>query len=178
MSNQGYCSTHKETPTRLRCSNCNEYICPKCAIESAVGYRCPDCGKRNISHIEKISDKDYIRAFMSALLVGSVVGFIWQFFNNFGMFISLAVAYICGFCIARSITKIIGYKIGRKVQILAGVITLISLVLNPISILLNLSAGYGLFHLLILFTFTYLGDIIGLLAVIIAIWASIRHFKF
>ena len=38
------CARHTGTPTRLSCSACETPICPDCAIESAVGYKCPDCG--------------------------------------------------------------------------------------------------------------------------------------
>jgi hypothetical protein len=38
------CARHSGTPTRLSCSACETAICPDCAIESAVGYKCPDCG--------------------------------------------------------------------------------------------------------------------------------------
>ncbi len=41
---QPTCARHPDVPTRVSCSSCDTPICPDCAIESAVGYKCPDCG--------------------------------------------------------------------------------------------------------------------------------------
>ncbi len=40
------CAAHPSTPTRLRCSSCETPICPECAREAAVGYKCPDCARQ------------------------------------------------------------------------------------------------------------------------------------
>jgi hypothetical protein len=32
--------------TRLSCSACGDTICPNCAREAAVGYKCPDCARQ------------------------------------------------------------------------------------------------------------------------------------
>jgi hypothetical protein len=40
-----FCPRHIGEQTSLRCSRCETLICPKCAILTSVGYRCPDCGK-------------------------------------------------------------------------------------------------------------------------------------
>lgn len=37
------CPRHPDVETRLRCSACDTLICPDCASEAAVGYKCPDC---------------------------------------------------------------------------------------------------------------------------------------
>lgn len=41
-----YCVNHPKVATYLRCSRCGAPICPKCAVRTEVGYRCPDCTKR------------------------------------------------------------------------------------------------------------------------------------
>lgn len=38
------CARHPDVPTRVSCSACGTPICPDCSVESAVGYKCPDCG--------------------------------------------------------------------------------------------------------------------------------------
>lgn len=40
------CPRHPDTPTRLRCSACDEYICPSCWREAVIGYHCPDCADK------------------------------------------------------------------------------------------------------------------------------------
>jgi hypothetical protein len=37
------CPRHPDVETRLRCSSCDDLICPRCGVEAAVGYRCPEC---------------------------------------------------------------------------------------------------------------------------------------
>ena len=39
------CSQHPSVQTRLRCSSCETPICPACAREAAVGYKCPPCAR-------------------------------------------------------------------------------------------------------------------------------------
>ena len=37
------CKRHPNVETLLRCNQCNEPICLKCAVRTPVGYRCQDC---------------------------------------------------------------------------------------------------------------------------------------
>lgn len=39
------CYRHPKVETTLRCSRCEKYICPDCAVLTPVGYRCRECGK-------------------------------------------------------------------------------------------------------------------------------------
>lgn len=39
------CVNHPDAETYLRCNKCNQPICPKCAVQTAVGYRCRNCIK-------------------------------------------------------------------------------------------------------------------------------------
>ncbi|MGD1995920.1 MAG: hypothetical protein PVH62_04010 [Anaerolineae bacterium] len=46
MSESLYCVNHPKVETYLRCNRCGVPICPKCAVRTEVGYRCPACTKR------------------------------------------------------------------------------------------------------------------------------------
>jgi hypothetical protein len=43
MSEPLYCVNHPKVETYLRCNKCGQPICPKCAVQTPVGYRCRDC---------------------------------------------------------------------------------------------------------------------------------------
>jgi hypothetical protein len=39
------CARHPNTETVLRCGRCETPICPRCAIQTPVGARCPTCAR-------------------------------------------------------------------------------------------------------------------------------------
>ena len=39
------CARHPSTETVLRCGKCETPICPRCAIQTPVGARCPTCAR-------------------------------------------------------------------------------------------------------------------------------------
>ena len=43
MTEPMYCVNHPDVETYLRCNKCGQPICPKCAVQTPVGYRCRDC---------------------------------------------------------------------------------------------------------------------------------------
>lgn len=43
MSEPLYCVNHPKVETYLRCNKCGQPICPRCAVQTPVGYRCRDC---------------------------------------------------------------------------------------------------------------------------------------
>ena len=178
MSEEKKCYIH-QTPTRLSCSSCGKPVCPKCMINSAVGYKCKECVERTLIHIEKITIKQYILGALVGLIVGTILGYAWAYLIKFGFFITLLVAYVVGFGISKAISKVIGNKIGIKIQIVAAVIVIISMVYNPINL-----ANMGILNGAPIISTIVYSSIWGvvcpkkLIAIGIAIWAAVRHFKF
>ena len=43
MTEPLYCVNHPNRETYLRCNKCGRPICPQCAVQTPVGYRCRDC---------------------------------------------------------------------------------------------------------------------------------------
>jgi len=176
MSEERNCYIHN-VPTRLSCSSCGKAICTKCMVPAAVGYKCKDCGHRNITHIEKITLPQYGLAFVVGAAVATLTGFIWNYLSVYGFIISAVVAYAVGFTISKSISKVIGNKIGFKIQLLTAILTILALVYNPVLMYLYISGGNPIISSLINFTVFKLNCIKNLISVAIALWASIRHFK-
>lgn len=179
MPQEKYCYFHKETPTGLSCVSCGKSICPECMKEAAVGFKCPNCAQVNKTHIEHITTKNYITGTFTGLVIGTGVGYIWHQLSIYGALISLAIAYAVGFCISKAISASIGNKIGLKIQVMTGLITVISLIYNPIIIIAYLSSGIfpSVFSVIFAMSLWCSSCIIKLLAVIIAVWAAVRHFK-
>jgi hypothetical protein len=77
MSEPLYCVNHPQVETYLRCNKCGRPICPKCAVQTPVGYRCRDC----ISSQQKVfytdfSSVHYVIAAAVALPLALVAGWV------------------------------------------------------------------------------------------------------
>ncbi len=178
MSENMFCKIHKDTPTRLSCVTCGCLICPKCAVSATVGYKCPDCGKPEKTHVEIVSKKSFTLAIIAASLVGSFVGYFQMKFAAFGPFIAWAMAYFTGFIVARCITKVTGFKLNNSLPALAGTITFVSLACNPIiAMKLQQHAGTLSFSMISLI-FLNLRNVISIISIVIGVWASVRHIRF
>ena len=77
MSDPLYCVNHPKVETYLRCNKCGQPICPRCAVQTPVGYRCRDC----INTQQKVFYGDfrpvhYLVAAVVALPLALVAGWI------------------------------------------------------------------------------------------------------
>ncbi len=178
MSIERFCYIHKETPTRISCSACGNPICTKCLHSATIGYHCPDCAQAELAeNALKVSAMSWAHTILQAFLAGILVGFLYNFVKPFGMFISWLCAYLVGFAISKTITRNSGFRKEKRFIILAGFLTLISIVYNPIAVFFS-SVDIGFLNTLALFTIFYVSNIMNLISVVIAIWASIRHLRF
>ncbi len=73
------CPRNPGIETALRCSRCDEPICPKCLILTPVGARCRPCAQIKKSPVYTLSAGGYLRAGLVALVGGVVMGLIWGF---------------------------------------------------------------------------------------------------
>jgi prepilin signal peptidase PulO-like enzyme (type II secretory pathway) len=157
MSNEKFCYIHTDTPTRISCSACGKPICTKCVIPAAIGYHCPDC-ETPIEKTTEISALSWFHTIFQAILAGIVLGFLYNFVKPFGMFISWGSAYLVGFAIAKTITKNSGFQEQKRFIAIASVITILSVVYNPISLIFT-SLQIGLVNAFVLFTMYYISNI-------------------
>lgn len=145
-------------------------------IQAPVGFKCPECGKGTKTHVEEITNNQYLIGGASGIIIGAGAGYIWHYLSMYGLLVSLAVAYAVGFCVSKAISASIGNKIGLNIQIFTATITLISIVYNPIIIVMALLSGAWLPQVVIMMSMS-LFSLYMIVAVVIAVWAAIRHFR-
>lgn len=81
------CYRHPRVETALRCNRCEKPICPKCALKSPVGYRCPDCVKTQQKVFDTAVWSDYLLvfflggffSFLGGLAVALITSLIWGY---------------------------------------------------------------------------------------------------
>lgn len=129
------CYRHPKVETTLRCSRCEKYICPDCAVLTPVGYRCKDCGKER-SATQALGGKH--------LGLGIVLGFGIPFASGYlalklPIFVFLLfLAAIVGSAVGRLLRKVIGMKRSQLVAVIAAVGYFAGVSVEPISTALRL----------------------------------------
>ena len=137
------CSSHPKVLTRLRCSKCGTPICPRCAVETPVGFRCATCAQVRGLPTYETSPGILARSLLAGLLVATGVGVLWGYLPDWGFYLSLAL----GFGVAESMAWAANYKRGRELQFLAFACVLFGIVLSR-AVLAQRLPGLGLDDLL------------------------------
>ncbi len=101
-----YCAYHPDRETTLRCNRCNKPICPKCAIATPTGYRCPDCVREIQRKFDTAQWYDYPMAFGIAALLSALGNILAAFLGFWGIF----VAILAGYLIAEGTRKATGKR--------------------------------------------------------------------
>ena len=122
------CSYHPDVQTGLRCSRCGKPICPRCAVRTPVGMRCPDCaGVRGLPTYRTPANA-LVRAAGGALLVAVGVAVLWRFAPDWGFYLSL----LLGFGVVETIARLTNNKRGADLQLLAIAAVTAGLVLSRV----------------------------------------------
>lgn len=130
------CTYHPDVKTGLRCSRCGKPICPKCAVRTPVGLRCPECaGVRGLPTV-KTSSTVLLRAGAAGLAVAVFVSAIWYLWPDWKFYFSLAI----GFGVAEAMAYVAKGKRGTDLQIVA--IAIVTLAVVGIRVLL--ASKYGI----------------------------------
>ena len=118
------CTYHPDVMTGLRCSRCGKPICPKDAVRTPVGLRCPDCaGVRGLPTIRTGPDV-LVKAAGAGLAVAAIVAVLWYFGPDWKFYLSLAM----GFGVAEAIAYVAKGKRGVDLQVLGLAIVTLGLV--------------------------------------------------
>ncbi|MDQ3248052.1 MAG: hypothetical protein M3Q45_02475 [Chloroflexota bacterium] len=112
-----YCANHPTVETLLRCNKCDKPICIKCAIRTAVGYRCKECIRAQQTIYYNAESWDNPIAFGVALLVAllatPVVGLLLRVTGFFGIILALIIGSSAGGLLAQIIRWAVGRRRGR-----------------------------------------------------------------
>lgn len=120
------CTYHADTLTRLRCSRCGKPICPRCAVRTPVGLRCPECaGVRGLPTYRTSGDV-LVKAALAGVGVALVVGLLFSRMPSWHFYLTL----LLGFGVAETIARLAGDKRGRELQFAGWVAVTIGLVVG------------------------------------------------
>lgn len=113
------CALHPQDETRLRCTECETPICPKCMVMYEAGFKCPGCAGKRQSHIITTQAWHRIVAGILAFLAGFGYGFLHPNLMAFAFFriwmipvLALILAYLIGKWTGNIIHKLVQYKMG------------------------------------------------------------------
>jgi len=144
-----YCSFHPDVETRLRCSKCGKPICPKCAVQTPVGFRCPDCVRVQQAVFYTATPLDYAIATVVGLLISTIAAFIM---GRLGIFLALILGPVAGGVIAEVVRWAIRRHRGRWIWlVVSGCIVVGALVAALYPLLLLLFAPQPVAYLPMLF---------------------------
>jgi hypothetical protein len=104
-----FCVNHPNVETRLRCNRCGNPICPKCAVRTPVGFRCPQCIKAQQAVFYTASTVDYIIAAVVSLVLSLPAYLIITRLGWFVFFLAPAA----GVGIAEAVRRLTGRRRGQ-----------------------------------------------------------------
>ncbi len=143
-----YCINHPRVETRLRCNRCNAPICPKCAVRTPVGFRCPQCVRGQQDVFYSATTGDNLMAVVVSLPLAVVAGFIM---NYLGWFFAIFLGPLIGGLIAEAVYRANGRRRGRQIKWIVGICIVAGALIGP------------LFSMLFLYLFSYTSSPAGLL---------------
>ncbi len=108
-----HCTVHPDRETTLRCNKCGRPMCPECAVQTPVGYRCRECVRGIQSGYYKATQTDYTVIFaICAGLTGIAAAIISAI--NLGILFALILALPIGGGIAEGALRLTSRRRGRQ----------------------------------------------------------------
>lgn len=109
------CANHPDRETMLRCNRCNKPICPECAVQTPVGYRCRECvrGQQDKFYTATASNQAlaYVAAFGCGIVLAIGAFFLGQFLGGYFGWIA---AFLAGPAVGGALAEVIWRGAGRK----------------------------------------------------------------
>lgn len=110
------CVNHPSRETTLRCNRCENPICPQCAVQTPVGYRCKECVRGQQKIFDTSRSFDFPVAAGAAFILVGFASAVLVFLSFWGLF----VAPVVGGGIAEIIRWIIRRRRHRKLPLVAA----------------------------------------------------------
>ncbi len=117
------CATHPDVETNLTCSKCGKPICPRCMVQTPVGFRCRTCAGLTRLPTFRLQPTTYVKAAFTGLGAALAGGVVW-------MLITSAVAYVSyfefiisgaiGLGIGEAISRAVNRKRATSLKVIAG----------------------------------------------------------
>ncbi len=158
------CARHPNVETELSCGRCETPICPRCAVFTVVGARCPACAPaRKLPQFE-IGPLYLLRGGAAALAAGAGLGAVWGVLLPGRMgFFGLLLGALLGCLIAEAVGAATNRKSGTPLQVVAAGGVIAAYLIH------NLVAGNELLPA---------NDLFGYIAVIIAGAVAINRLRY
>jgi hypothetical protein len=96
-----YCARHPSRETSLRCGKCERYICPRCAVQTPVGYRCADCAQLRRLPQYDVRGALLVRSFAAGLAVSALAWLVISYVLFLAFFLSFLVGAAVGEVMSR-----------------------------------------------------------------------------
>jgi len=139
-----YCYRHPNVKTSLRCNRCGNPICPKCAVRTPVGFRCPDCVRSQQDKFYTGGKLDYLLAVVVALPLSFIAAAIFTFLiGNIGFFswiISFFAAPAVGGLIAEAVRRVVQRRRSRHLNLVVAGCLVLAVI--PFAILMLISGNF------------------------------------
>ncbi len=158
------CARHAKVETELTCGRCETPICPRCAVFTEVGARCPACAPaRKLPQFE-IGPVYLLRGAAAAIAAGAALGAVWgALLPGRVSLLGLFLAAFIGYLIAEAVGAATNRKAGTPLQVVAAGGAIIAYLAR------NLVIGDDLLPT---------DDLFGYVAVIIAGAVAIRRLRY
>ena len=125
MADTLYCYRHKDRSTVLRCGACERPICTRCAIQTPVGARCPECAHLRRLPTYDVGASNYALAAAAAAVMAVALGGVWALLPLRGFFTVLIAAGV-GYVAGEGVSLAANRKRSLGIQALAGVAVLLA----------------------------------------------------
>lgn len=137
------CYRHPDRETALRCNSCERPVCVDCAVQGAVGIKCPDCARTSRAARGVVPAHRLARGVIAGALVAIVAGTLLFYVDV--PFLGIILAYLAGLGVGEVSRRASGgYRdpmLARAAAVSAGV----GMLALPVALLVSRGGGSAQF---------------------------------